>query len=1410
MRDIGRGQKTPETGNDQPYMDPLMCSIRLDEDYWRLRLEHEGLGHDSADLVDEAETWEAVTGVNGKEAVIAEAIRELTQGLNSQQKEAVTSTARQLAITAIPGAGKTKTSLIVEKIRAIRLSETGRPTNTEQSTVLSLTFGREATVNASVRSNADAGDWFMPGIQHKTIHSLAKEICDAYGDNPPLLCDPSSPKAYTEADMMEHAPEDVSVEAKMDYEDRYNRAKETAKHVARKLLELAGEAKEKYNEQGNTRTIIKNAMTAELGQDTEDRLTEAEKYVWGGYVKEMAANNAVDYGLLVLNATKYLESLYTEMKKEWKKKGEWLTRKYRGRNTPKAEADRQLRADFRAFVDGKLQEHKWVPNVKCLIVDEAQDVNQSQIGLLEALVKLRDPDYIVIGDPYQAIYRFQGSDSSYIEEVGSPLKGKRTSREGSYAREGETIHLTLNYRSTREILETANGVFYRNSPYRMEPAPVTVDGNTVIPSDAPTQGYLAYNHWDEDHWVYTHIRQLIESGTWTAYEGGHAIQHRYQPEDIAILARQWGRLDEFVRDCGYRNRKECTSLNCQLSTVHSAKGKQWKAVFVIGLSQQTWRQDELMDAKCLLHVALTRAERRLFLSWATVETINNQQASVNKLRLLDNIRGVQWTQYEANGDSTDEGIERDEADEISDLLKAAAAEPERDVLGRIRLAKLQNLDLARIFALEARNVKGTTKDLETRINAAGPEDKPALQTEMAHLKLRVDTYAKKATDLIDCARGEFVTVSYNKNDPVLKQALLTAKTAADLPDDISDRLSAHDSKESVCGQRVCNKSNEVRAKRLQIELGSDIKYAFDENAKLIREGELEPGDALANPVFITMTSPNVPADRIRDEIEIYKKAIYQMQLAGKDYEHFDPTGNHLRGEMTNKDVCQWKTDFWRKAVRGSFYSIEIVPKHRDDGTNDYHVHAHMLLLTTRQYYWEEHRTPRGKKKDFKSRFFLSDSKQSTFRAWHDWWTRCYFYARAKFYGYDYRDGFIENPLDPDELAYAEEHGYSIPGVYKDDNGQWAKRTDESGKDGTDVTGLLFTDVRSTYNKNSKHYKGGYSKEGIQYAVFETAKYITKYLELVPTPERVEHEDGSVTYEQKLDDDTLLKLIIPFTDAIEGVNTFSRFQTIKDIYERAQRTERWLNGDETVAGITYQQYRDYLDNPDYGLIGINEDYVSGLRRKANRAKKQIGRLGGEARRKAEREYRTALSDYQSAQDTAEDLPRVHREAIEAHEDGGRALPTKDNLDVDDPKALMGTAEVLDTLENRVLPNLTFDRDLPDDSLDDAGFPADHPTNPSFLTPDWLAEQYLANDKDMEVITKHKYLWDTPAYRYVNVSTEGGDSSEKAMKDIQEKIRKLDAQNQKAHDDVLGETRTSDVLGFGNDDDEFGLDPDDFEL
>jgi DNA helicase-2/ATP-dependent DNA helicase PcrA len=80
-----------------------------------------------------------------------------------------------------------------------------------------------------------------------------------------------------------------------------------------------------------------------------------------------------------------------------------------------------------------------------VFVDEFQDVNPLQFALLKVFIG-PEPDLCVVGDSRQAIYAWNGADSSYLDNFDEHFPGAKS------------VALRQNYRSTPEILRCASAV----------------------------------------------------------------------------------------------------------------------------------------------------------------------------------------------------------------------------------------------------------------------------------------------------------------------------------------------------------------------------------------------------------------------------------------------------------------------------------------------------------------------------------------------------------------------------------------------------------------------------------------------------------------------------------------------------------------------------------------------------------------------------------------------------------------------------------------------------------------------------------------------------------------------------------------------------------------------------------------
>lgn len=137
-----------------------------------------------------------------------------------------------------------------------------------------------------------------------------------------------------------------------------------------------------------------------------------------------------------------------------------------------------------------------------LLVDEFQDVNWPQIRLIQATAK----SLFAVGDIKQSIYSWRGADPSLMREF---LK---------YFPDGKIYYLTLNHRSSQEIVRVANAF--------AEAIPGTKD---IPKTQKATRGEVG--------WFSFRPSMSLEEDVEVAVEAVKAMMERYGPSGVAVLYR---------------------------------------------------------------------------------------------------------------------------------------------------------------------------------------------------------------------------------------------------------------------------------------------------------------------------------------------------------------------------------------------------------------------------------------------------------------------------------------------------------------------------------------------------------------------------------------------------------------------------------------------------------------------------------------------------------------------------------------------------------------------------------------------------------------------------------------------------------------------------------------------------------
>lgn len=241
-------------------------------------------------------------------------------------------------------------------------------------------------------------------------------------------------------------------------------------------------------------------------------------------------------------------------------------------------------------------------NVKYMVIDEFQDIDETQYKIIKQFYK-NGVKIICVGDDAQNIYTFRGSDVKYIL------------RFEDFFPESRIYKLTMNYRSTPEIVAFANAAIENNEfqiPKTMIAHHASIDKKPdVLFFDRQTR---------ETNFVKDKIIELSES----------------HPEDsIAVLSYQnsflfdlEGTLSKYdvphiLLDGGGDVQAKLKSGLVCLCTIHKSKGLEWDHVFIIMCNDQVFppkkEQESINESRRLFYVAITRPRKTLTITYSPLK-----------------------------------------------------------------------------------------------------------------------------------------------------------------------------------------------------------------------------------------------------------------------------------------------------------------------------------------------------------------------------------------------------------------------------------------------------------------------------------------------------------------------------------------------------------------------------------------------------------------------------------------------------------------------------------------------------------------------------------------------------------------------------------------------------------------------
>lgn len=240
-----------------------------------------------------------------------------------------------------------------------------------------------------------------------------------------------------------------------------------------------------------------------------------------------------------------------------------------------------------------------------VLVDEGQDLAPTRLSLLRALVEIGPDDLFLAEDSQQRIY----AQKVVLSRYGINVRGR-------------SRRLTLNYRTTAQVLRYAVGVLAGESWVDMEA------------EDASALGYRSARTGPVP-------REVEATSLVDEYEQAAELARGWRdagdpPETTGILVRTKAMGDKVVHALSERGVKakfvqddaSSGSGNVLVMTMHRSKGMEFKRVVLFGVSPDEYgwgagtsslpdaeRADAELRERSLLYVAATRARDELVVLW---------------------------------------------------------------------------------------------------------------------------------------------------------------------------------------------------------------------------------------------------------------------------------------------------------------------------------------------------------------------------------------------------------------------------------------------------------------------------------------------------------------------------------------------------------------------------------------------------------------------------------------------------------------------------------------------------------------------------------------------------------------------------------------------------------------------------
>jgi DNA helicase-4 len=226
-----------------------------------------------------------------------------------------------------------------------------------------------------------------------------------------------------------------------------------------------------------------------------------------------------------------------------------------------------------------------------IIIDEYQDISVARFELIKQMREISNSKLVCVGDDWQSIYRFAGSDISLFSDYGK------------YVGEYEKLLIERTYRNSQQLIDVS-AEFIQQNPQQIEKKPISQKR-----LENPIK-YVKYDRDDELAMLLATIKQIVNE-----YGRDSSIlllgRHAFDIDNILDQDTE-DSIKQYNENTNELQIRDFEDVDIKFITVHKAKGLEADNVIILNVKNDLYGFPNKLTDDPILSLLLSEEEKCRF------------------------------------------------------------------------------------------------------------------------------------------------------------------------------------------------------------------------------------------------------------------------------------------------------------------------------------------------------------------------------------------------------------------------------------------------------------------------------------------------------------------------------------------------------------------------------------------------------------------------------------------------------------------------------------------------------------------------------------------------------------------------------------------------------------------------------